>query len=106
MAHEITAWRESGCALELEVSEFSDREKFSREINHRRGGGGALNADYRIVEAVAIISGILGRCCLRYGEDFIFKTSGLDEVILDFRDKDTRDLAEKMLRDWEEIKWN
>lgn len=92
MAHELNPWKQAGCTLSLKVSNFSQREPFSREINEKHGEGGALNANYRTAEALAVISNRLGLHCLAYGIDFVFKTAG-DTVVLDFCDKETMERA-------------
>ena len=80
----VTPWKEHGCTLMVEVDNLSDRETASQEINEKFGGGGALNANYQTVEAIAKLSNILGLGRFQYGTDFIFKTASFGEVILDF----------------------
>ena len=99
MAHEITYWKTENCSLKLKTSRLSSREPFSREINEKFGEGGGLNASYTTVDAVARAANILGAVHnFRYGEDFIFKTSGMDEISFDFRDEVTRDAATETFR--------
>lgn len=90
MANEITPWKIADCTLDLSVEKLSRREPFSREINQKYGEGGALNANYRTVEAVAIATGHLERNGLRYGRDFVWKTGGGDVVSFDFSNHRTR----------------
>ena len=97
MAHEITPWINPDCDLSVEVDSLTSRETFSREINERFGEGGGLNANYRTVEAVAIVVDILASNSLRYGVHFVFKT-GSDKLIwLDFRDEATKEWGRKVL---------
>ena len=88
MANEITAWKKENCSLTLKTNILSQRETFSMEINEIFGEGGGLNADYRTVEAVAKVSNILG-----------LNTGGIDCVSFDFCDKETREKAEKILKE-------
>jgi hypothetical protein len=46
--------------------------------------GGALNANYRDVEAACIICNAMGEAGYRYGVDFTFVTCGLDKVQMHF----------------------
>ena len=74
---------------------LSTREEFSREINDAFGEGGGLNANYKTVEAIAVVANIFGTTHgLVYGVDFIFKTGDLNQISFDFRNKKVRDLAE------------
>ncbi len=98
MAYEVKDWKASGCSLILKISKLSDRETFSREINEKYGEGGGLNANYRTVEAVAKVANYLGGLGMTYGNQFIFKTAGLDEIILDFCDEATYKRARAMFR--------
>ena len=54
--------------LELPVHELSNRP------NHLPGGGGALNAGYTPVDALALVSNLLGQIGLEYGKDFSWKS--------------------------------
>lgn len=99
MANEITAWKKENCSLTLKTNILSQRETFSMEINEIFGEGGGLNADYRTVEAVAKVSNILGLNNLIHRKHFVFKTGGIDCVSFDFCDKETREKAEKILKE-------
>ena len=100
MAYEVKDWKAPGCSLTLKTDKLSDRETSSSEINKEYGEGGGLNANYRTVEALAIVANLLGAEGLKYGQDFVFKTSGLDEIILDFADKDTLGRADMFIFDY------
>ncbi len=92
-------WKKEGCVLTLKTSDISSRETYSREINKEYGEGGGLNANYQTVEAVAIIANALGAVNgFRYGEQFIFKTTGLDEVILEFNEPENRRAGEATIQ--------
>lgn len=54
--------------LEISVNKLSNRP------NHLSGGGGALNAGYTPVDALARVSNILGQLGLEYGKDFTWKS--------------------------------
>ena len=98
MAYELQKWKAPGCSLTLDTTKLSNREPFSREINQEFGEGGGLNASYRTAEALAMAANILGLKYLKYGEDFVFKTGGLDKISLDFRDAATKKTAEEALQ--------
>lgn len=99
MAFEIRPWKKEGCSLNLRTPTLSTRETFSREINEEYSEGGGLNADYQTVEALAKATNILGvKGALRYGKDFLFKTSGLAIITLDFANQRVKNLARKILR--------
>ena len=81
----ITPWKAPGCTLTVKVNNLSDREEASQEINEKFGGGGALNANYQAVEAVAKVANILGRKLgMKYGEEFIFKIAQFGGITFDF----------------------
>ncbi len=97
MANEVLAWKKVGCAISVAITELTERETFSREMNEAYGEGGGLNANYRTVEAVAIASHILGKIGLVYGTDFVWKTAGMDEISFDFRNDAVKKRAEQAL---------
>jgi len=90
MAYEIHAWKTPDCSLSVEVARLSQHETSSREINETHGEDGALNANYRTVEAAIKAATILGKIDLVYGVDFIWKTAGYGVVSFDFKDRGTR----------------
>lgn len=100
MANEVKDWKAPGCSLTLKTEKLSERETFSAEINEKYGEGGGLNANYRMVEAVAIVSGVLGSGGFEYGKDFVFKNGGLDEISFDFVNKDVLSRADMMISDY------
>src|SRR3989338_6289872 len=97
MAHEVTPWRQSDCCLAVKIDSLTSREIFSREINETFGEGGSLNANYRTVEAVAIVASMLAYNSLRYNVHYVFKTGSGNLIELDFRDEETKEWAERVL---------
>lgn len=93
MAHEVSDWKQSNCSLTVNVGDLTKREPFAREINDMYGEGGALNANYQTVEAIAIVASLLGACGLVYGLDYKFKTGGGNIVRFDFTDRPTMNSA-------------
>jgi hypothetical protein len=97
MAYELKSWKQADCSFSIRVSGLSDRAPFSQEINERDGEGGALNANYRTVEAIARATNAFGVHGLIYGVHFVFKTATVHDVVFDFCDKETRDRAVTIL---------
>ena len=93
MAYEVKPWKQAGCDLQVQIAKLSLRETNSREINETHGEGGGLNANYRTVEAAILAGNMLGANGLYYGEDFVFKTGGLDTVSFDFRNPEVKRAA-------------
>jgi hypothetical protein len=54
---------------------------------------GALNANYRDVEAACIICNAMGEAGYRYNVDFTFLTCGLDKVHIQFHNKEAAAFA-------------
>ncbi|MDA2936000.1 hypothetical protein MYX06_02175 [Patescibacteria group bacterium AH-259-L05] len=97
MAYEVKPWKKEGCSLAVKTFQFSDRETFSQEINEAYGEGGGLNADYRTVDTALKVTSILRGDGLEYGEDFVFKTAGVGEIIFDFATPEIKKRAENFL---------
>jgi hypothetical protein len=97
MAYEVKPWKVPDCVLTVNVSDKTNRESFSREINEIYGGGGGLNAGYDTVEAAVKVANQLGRVGLIEGRHFVFKTGGLGDVIFDFCDHETRNYARTII---------
>jgi len=97
--YEIRPWKKPGCELTIYPGSLTSRETFSREINQAHGEGGGLNANYRTVEALAIVANRLGQHGLVYGTDFVFKTGDIDGMSFDFCDEASRDRARGILAD-------
>jgi len=100
MAYEVKNWKSPNCSLSFDISKLSDREIFSSEINETRGEGGALNANYRTVEAIIRVVDFLRGTGLLYGENYIFKTSGLDTIDFDFGDQSIKTFTREKLREF------
>ncbi|OGJ12462.1 hypothetical protein A3K82_02905 [Candidatus Pacearchaeota archaeon RBG_19FT_COMBO_34_9] len=100
MAYEIKDWKEPDYSLVLDSDKLSNREPYSAEINETYGEGGGLNADYRAVEAIAIVSNLLGHANFEYGKHFVFKTKALEGISFDFCDKNTKDAGEIILQNY------
>ena len=73
---------------------FSDRETYSQEINQRFGEGGALNANYRSVEAAMMVSNLFRGAGLVYGKDFFLITIHCGEIYIGFKDEQAKRIAE------------
>ncbi|MFH1979386.1 MAG: hypothetical protein ABII97_03320 [Patescibacteria group bacterium] len=97
MAYELKDWQCEKCSLVLDVDQFSLRERYSREINEAEGEGGALNADYRTVEAALKVANLLGRAGFVAGVSFIFKTARNGKVSFDFSNPEIKERARLVL---------
>lgn len=91
---EIKDWKAADCVLVLEVSKLSSREPSSS------GEGGALNANYRTVEAVAMVVNLLGCHSFEYGKHFRFKTGEGDRISFDFCNELIKETAEEILAEF------
>jgi len=95
---EVRPWGSGkNCKLSLKTSDISNRQESSEEINQKHGEGGGLNADYRTAEAIAVVSSALGSIGFKYGERFLFKTAGLNEIIFEFDCPENREAAERII---------
>ena len=66
----------------FKVDKITRRDRWIGETTGKTVEGGALNADYRTVEAVAMICNHLGQLGLIYGEDFVWDGVSYDEIII------------------------
>lgn len=66
---------------------------------------GALNANYRDVEAACIISNVMGEAGYRYDIDFIFLTCGLDKVSILFKNSEAATYAAMKLAKNKDFKY-
>jgi hypothetical protein len=76
------------------IDKVSNRDRY---IGETSGDTGALNANYRTVEAVAKVSAILGRSGYEYGKDFIWTDHSYDDdmeetVVFKFNDEKIKTL--------------
>jgi len=62
-------------------------ELITNRERHLHGEGGALNADYRQVEAVAKIAEICGRHGLKYNIDWCWHTCTQKQILISFSDE-------------------
>lgn len=62
------------------VDRITRRDRWIGESTGNTVEGGALNANYRTVEAVAMICNHLGSMGLIYGEDFVWDGVSQDEI--------------------------
>lgn len=53
--------------------------KLTKRMGYLPIGGGALNASYTIVDAVANVCSMLGNAGYKYGKDYIWAYQGYDE---------------------------
>lgn len=72
--------------VRIQSDKVTQRGRWVGEESGTSVEGGALNANYRDTEALAIVANRLGQYSLEYGKDFHFKTCGLDEIVLEFND--------------------
>jgi hypothetical protein len=80
-------YKNFGSELSIPVSGLSDRG------NHKSGSGGALNAGYTPIDALAELCNKLGHYGLKYKtdfywEDFQYGSQGGQTIRLTFRSKD------------------
>ena len=72
--------------LTLDTDKITNRETYIGEHSGTAVEGGALNANYKDVEAVAIVCNTLGKAGLEYGKDFVWENCGCDELTIRFKD--------------------
>jgi hypothetical protein len=72
--------------VRIPAKNVTTRDRYIGETSGNTVEGGALNADYQCVEALAIVSNRLGQYSLEYGRDFYFSTCGIGEIVLLFKD--------------------
>ena len=58
--------------INLEISKFSRRERYIGEHTGNTIEGGALNANYTLVDAVGNVCNQLGKHGYSYGKDFVW----------------------------------
>ena len=67
--------------VKFDINLISSRDK------HLYGEGGALNANYRQVDAVAKVAEICGRLGLKYQTDWYWETCSSDNIIISFSEE-------------------
>lgn len=65
-------------------------ENLTQRAGHLPQPGGALNANYTQVDAVAIVSAKCGELGLKYNEDFMWETASETHVIFRIKDEKYR----------------
>ena len=70
-------------SIKFKKSDFSTRLPYQTDAQGNSMEGGALNAGYDLVEAVAKISANLGRHGFEYGKDFEWTDQGYDDNMND-----------------------
>jgi hypothetical protein len=73
--------------LVLDTDKLSQRDHYIGESSGTSIEGGALNANYREVDAVAHLSNKLGQMGYIYGKDWYWEDSGCDELTITYNDK-------------------
>ena len=68
-------------SIKFKKSDFSQRLSYKTDAQGNSMEGGALNAGYDLVEAVAKISANLGRHGFEYGKDFEWNDQGYDDEL-------------------------
>ena len=71
----------------LQIDKLSNRDRYIGESTGTSVEGGALNANYRDVDALVVVSNYLGELGYKYQKDWSWETVGLDEVELLVKDK-------------------
>jgi hypothetical protein len=73
--------------LVLDTNKLSKREEYIGQHTGTSVEGGALNANYKEVDAVASLSNKLGQLGYVYGKDWYWQDSGCDECTITYNDK-------------------
>ena len=60
----------------IKTSRFSSRHSYNTDANGKSIEGGALNANYTLVDAVGNVCNFLGKHGYTYKEDFVWDDSG------------------------------
>ena len=71
----------------LQIDKLSNRDRYIGESTGTSVEGGALNANYRDVDALVVVSTYPGELGYKYQKDWYWETVGLDEVELLVKDK-------------------
>lgn len=78
--------------LTLDIDKLSKRDRYIGESTGTSVEGGALNANYRDADSIAVVSNKLGELGYRINRDWIWEDVGCDELHLRFKDKKIRSL--------------
>jgi len=71
----------------LNVDNISKRDHYIGESQGTSIEGGALNANYREVDAVARVANYMGTIGYKYEKDWYWEGHGCDEIIIKVKDK-------------------
>ena len=78
--------------LTLDIDKLSKRDRYIGETTGISVEGGALNANYRDVDSIAVISNKLGELGYKINKDWSWEDVGCDELHLKFKDKKIKTL--------------
>ena len=70
----------------IDINKVTSRDRWIGETTGRPVEGGACNANYRQVEAIAKVSNHLGNMGLEYGKDFYWEGFYLDKLTISLND--------------------
>jgi hypothetical protein len=76
----------------LDIDKISKRDRYIGESTGTSVEGGALNANYRDVDSIAVISNKLGELGYKISKDWVWEDVGCDELHLKFKDKKIQSL--------------
>ena len=71
----------------LDIDTISKRDHYIGESQGTSIEGGALNANYRDVDAVARVANFLGTIGYTYDKDWYWENAGCDELVIKVKDK-------------------
>lgn len=103
MPYEVLPWKEPDAELFVDVRTVTSRPTHSEEINRIHGEGGALNANYRVAEAMMVIANRLGLKGFRYLTDFYFKRLDGHLIVIDCVSPTMRGILQKELASFESV---
>ena len=70
----------------LDIDKISKRDEYIGQSTGTSVEGGALNANYREVDAVARVANYMGMLGYKYEKDWHWEDAGCDEVCFSFKD--------------------
>ena len=73
--------------LTLNIDKISKRDEWLGQSQNTSVEGGALNANWRDVDAVAQVANQLGKLGYVYNEDWYWESVGCDELTISYKDK-------------------
>tara|TARA_Y100000588_G_scaffold48705_1_gene45860 strand:- start:3020 stop:3280 length:261 start_codon:yes stop_codon:yes gene_type:complete len=72
----------------LDIDKISKRDEYIGQSTGTSVEGGALNANYREVDAVARVANFMGMVGYKYEKDWHWEDAGCDELILKVKDEE------------------